>query len=131
LVSLDWLWPHPVIAVAAAPRPGGPNEVTLRFTVDGYPVSTPTATPWDATQDTPLNPGLWPTGGRVTAVFNPQWNAGALYIPCDRMAIAGHDPWKDQYRALLWDPTKDIVHYLKVVHELLHSAGYAGVRKPA
>ncbi len=125
-------WPNPVIAVAAAPRTGAPDEVALRFTLDNYPALAPTAQPWDVGRDAPLARCLWPTGGRVGMAFNPNWNNGtALYIPCDRLAIAGHDLWRQQHPAYLWDATKDIVDYLKVVHDLLHSSDYTGVRRAA
>ncbi len=132
VVTEDWAWPHPIIAVAAAPRAGGADEVALRFTVDGYPALAPTATPWAAEQDTPLPHDEWPTGGRVSLAFNPGWNEGkALYIPCDRLAITGHDPWLQQHRAYVWSPSKEITDYLQLIHELLHSDGYAGTRRAA
>ena len=131
LVERKWTWPNPIIAVATAPRMDSPDEVALRFTVDGYPTLAPTSAPWDADEHAPLPPELWPTGGRVSLAFNPRWNANAIYIPCDRLAIAGHDPWLEQHKAYLWDPSKEIVDYLLVIHELLHSAGYSGIRRAA
>lgn len=131
LVSDEWAWPHPLIAVSAAPRVGGPGEVTLRFTVDGYPATAPTAAPWDAQANAPLAPQLWPSGGRTSLAFNPGWNASAIYIPCDRLAISGHDPWLQLHRGYVWAPGKDIVDYLLIIHDLLHSHGYAGVRQTA
>ncbi len=129
---IDISWPHALVAVAAAPREGAPDELVLRFTLDGYPALAPTAAPWDLRHDAPLSHDLWPTGGRrIQLAFNPGWNSAAIYIPCDRLAISGHDAWRDQHAAYVWDPTKDIVDYLKVVHELLHSADYAGVRRAA
>jgi hypothetical protein len=128
---VDDSWPRPIISVAAAPRVAAPDEVALRFTLDGYPVTAPTAQPWDVTTGTPLRPELWPTGGRVAMAFNPSWNTNAIYIPCDRLAIANHDQWRERYAAYVWDPTKDIVDYLSVVHELLHSSDYTGVRQAA
>jgi hypothetical protein len=125
-------WPHPVIAVRASPRTGAPAEVALRFDLNGYPVTAPTSAPWDVQANAPLAHELWPTGGRVAVAFNPNWNGGtAIYIPCDRLAIVGHDAWRDAHRAYLWDPTKDIVDYLKVIHDLLHSPEYSGIRRAA
>jgi hypothetical protein len=131
LVKDDWTWPHPIIAVAAAPRPDSPDELALRFTVDGYPALAPTAAPWHSRRDEPLPRELWPTGGRVSPAFNPSWRVDAVYIPCDRLAIAGHDPWLQQHTAYLWDAGKDIVDYLRVIYDLLHSPGYTGVRRTA
>ena len=127
----DWTWPNPIIAVAAAQRPASPDELALRFTLDGYPVAAPTAAPWHLGRDGPLPRELWPTGGRVSLAFNPDWRMDAVYIPCDRLAIAGHDPWLEQHRAYLWGPGKDIVHYLRLIHDLLHSPAYSGARRPA
>lgn len=132
--SIDAAWPNPIISVTAAPRDGAPGEFTFRFTVDGYPVTAPTAAPWDARVNALLPRDLWPVGvagSRVALAFNPDWNASAIYIPCDRVAIQGHDGWRDQHKAYLWDQTKSIVDYLKVIHELLQSPGYSGVRRAA
>lgn len=127
-----WEWPHPVVVVSAAERDGAPAEFALRFTADGYPVTAPTAVPWDVASNGPLSHDLWPAGGRTGAAFNPQWNGGnALYIPCDRLAIQGHDAWQNQHQAYIWTPQKQIVDYLRIVHELLHSEGYSGVRRAA
>lgn len=131
VVDETWAWPNPILAVAAPDRAHAPAEFALRFTVDHYPTLAPTAAPWDADKGCPLAHDLWPTGGRVAVAFNPSWNAGAIYIPCDRQAISGHDGWLQQHRAYLWDQSKDIVDYLRLVHELLHSPGYTGVRRAA
>ena len=128
LLSISW--PYAVIAVAAAPRPGAPDEYALRFDLAGYPQSAPTARPWDTDQDAPLPPARWPHGrSRVPQVFRPDWQGGsALYLPCDRVSFQGHDAWQQQHPDLLWKPTHDITHYLGIVHELLISSDYSGVR---
>ena len=68
----------------------------------------------------------WPQGGeRLQLAFKPGWKSGdALYIPCDRESIVGHDCWFAQYPQLIWNPAKGISHYLEVVHELLQSRDY-------
>ena len=55
------------------------------------------ATLWDPISDAILPFDRWPRshGGRVGAVFRPDWKDGAaLCLPCDRQAIAGHDNWR-------------------------------------
>jgi hypothetical protein len=124
-------WPLALIAVSASPRPGSPDEVVLRFTLDGYPVTAPTAAPWDPKADEPLPDDLWPHGGRTETAFNPGWRRDALYIPYDRIAIDGHDGWQAQHPAFIWSADKDITDYLELVHDLLHARDYQGVRRSA
>lgn len=127
LVSIAW--PHAVVAIGAAPRPGSPSEYGFRFELTNYPQTPPTAQPWDLERDVPLEPGRWPTGRhRLAGAFNPGWNATALYLPCDRLAIAGHDPWRTQHPHLIWSPAGDVTQYLRILHELLNSADYSGAR---
>jgi hypothetical protein len=122
-------WPHAVIAVSAAERPGSQSEYGFRFELTNYPQIPPTAQPWDLEQDRPLEPGRWPTGrSRVAGAFNPSWNPQALYIPCDRLAIRGHDGWLAQHPSMIWRPSGDITQYLYIVHELLTSGDYTGAR---
>jgi hypothetical protein len=129
LVSMDW--PHAVIAVAAPARLNAPSEVALRFELSGYPQQLPTAQPWDAATNAALPDALWPIGDRVSQVFNPSWNRNALYIPCDRLALEGHEPWLAQHPAHAWNPDRDITHYLRIVRDVLREPGYAGVRQQA
>jgi hypothetical protein len=127
LVSVAW--PHAVIAVSAAPRTGSPPEYGCRFELTNYPQAPPTAQPWDLARNTPLDPGRWPTGkSRLAGAFNPGWNASALYLPCDRNAITGHDPWRTQHPSMIWSPAGDITQYLRILHELLNSGDYTGAR---
>lgn len=132
----DWrlisiAWPHAVIAVTAPSRAGAPGEVALRFELSGYPQELPTAQPWDAAADAPLQDAMWPIGDRVSQVFNLGWNRNALYIPCDRLALAGHEGWLTQHPAHAWNPTRDITHYLRIVRDVLREPGYAGIRQQA
>jgi hypothetical protein len=128
LVAVEWPYAH--IAVAAAVRAGAPSEYELRFDCGGYPQRPPTAQPWDGALNAPLAPPRWPTGrGRVLPAFNPAWKAGAcLYLPCDRQSIEGHDNWRTQHPSLLWSPAGDITQYLRIVHDLLHSDDYTGLK---
>jgi hypothetical protein len=129
LVSIEW--PFAVIAVSAPARPSGPLEVGLRFELSDYPQQLPTSQPWDLDANAPLANERWPTGGQASEVFNPAWNQSALYIPCDRVALQGHEAWTAQYAEYLWDPTRDITHYLRVVRDVLNSPGYTGVHQQA
>lgn len=130
-------WPNPVIAVSAAERVGAPVEIAFRFDLIGYLADAPTSAPWDSKNDAALADERWPAGtGRVATVFNVGWvpspNVHALYHPIDRLALVGHDNWRTQDPASIWDPSRmDIVDYLKVIHELLHSPEYSGIRRAA
>jgi len=128
LISIDW--PHAIIAVAAAPRDNAPDEYAFRFNLAGYPQTAPTAQPWDVARNAALQTAQWPSGqARVSLAFNPGWQGGgALYLPCDRISIQGHDAWRTQHPHMLWRPTGDITQYLEIVHDLLTSSDYSGIR---
>lgn len=130
LISVSW--PHAVIAVSAAPRSNAPDEYVLRFNLGNYPQSLPTARPWDTKLDAPLADSKRPHGvSRVPRAFRTDWKNGiALYIPCDREALPGHDDWRTRHPSMIWDPKQGITFYLRIVHELLNSSDYTGVRSP-
>jgi hypothetical protein len=118
------LWPFVVVGVTA--KDG--LEFALRLNCSGFPQTPPTGGPWDAARDAVLAADRWPRskGGRVGAVFNPGWKGGtALYLPCDRESIAGHDNWRKEMPSKIWRPADGIVQYLELVHELLNSRDYA------
>lgn len=111
-------WPHALVQVAA--RDG--RLYTLRFDCSGYPESPPTATLWDTSTNQQLQASLWPTGGRVSQVFNPVWKGGtALYLPCDRESIPGHSNWLTEHPWLIWDPARGLLQYIEAVCETLQS----------
>lgn len=124
LVALKW--PHLVVGIAA--RDG--IEYGFRFQCADYPRTAVTAQPWNLENDAALLENLWPTGrDRVPKAFNPGWKNGTcLYLPCDRQSIEGHDQWRNEHPALLWDPEKGICKYLGIIHELLNSSDYGGRR---
>jgi hypothetical protein len=127
---IDIAWPHVFIGVTA--KDG--REYVLRFDCTGFPASPPTAGPWDIERNAVLAPDLWPQsrGGRLGAVFNPRWKGGtALYLPCDREAIAGHDQWRTLMPSKLWRPSAGLVQYLELVHELLHCRDYTAPARTA
>ena len=119
-VTIDW----PGVQIGITARDG--YEFVLLFDCSGYPQNPPTAQLWDAEMKSPLNASRWPKGGdRIAAVFNHGWKSGtALYLPCDRAAIEGHDNWRDEHPSKIWNPVKGILHYVEIVHELLQSRYY-------
>jgi hypothetical protein len=122
-------WPAVCIAISAAARPNAPEEYVFRFELSGYPDQAPTARLWDAQSGVPLDQTKWPGGkGRVSAAFNPSWNLAAVYLPCDRVALIGHDVWKQQHPHLLWSPNGDITQFLWTLYDLLNSSEYEGLR---
>jgi len=125
---IEIAWPYALVAVTA--KDG--RDFVLRFELSNYPQTPPTAAPWDVNGKTTLAVGQWPRGGRVSPVFNPGWRGGtALYLPCDRLAIEGHDNWRVDMPSKIWRPDVGIVHYLEIVHELLTSRGYSAPPPPA
>lgn len=123
-------WPGVHIGVSAAPRANAPSEWWFRFDCTGYPQQAPTARPWDIHGNQPLPGARWPGGrSRIPAVFRPDWKDGCcLYLPCDRVAFAGHDAWRVEHPSLMWSPTKGIVLYLGELYALFNSSDYTGVR---
>lgn len=116
LVTL--VWPHAFIEVFD--RRGRPT--CIRFDCSGYPARPPQGTPWDPSAQQQLPGNLWPRGGRVSQVFNPGWKGGtALYIPCDRESIVGHDNWYAELPHLIWNPARGLVQYVEAIHEVLQS----------
>lgn len=117
-------WPFALISVRA--KDG--RQYILRFNCAGYPQAPPTAGPWDPDSQAILAFERWPrgSGGRVTAVFRTEWkNGSALYLPCDRESVAGHDNWRTEMPSKIWRPSDGIVQYLELVYELLNSRDYA------
>jgi hypothetical protein len=116
-------WPFVLIGLTA--KDG--REYVLRFNCSDYPQTPPTAGPWDVNQNTILPFDKWPRsqGGRLGAVFRTDWKGGtALYLPCDRESIVGHDNWRTEMPSKIWKQTDGIVQYLELVHELLNCRDY-------
>jgi len=116
-------WPYAQIGVTAQDG----REYAFRFNCAGFPEVPPTAGLWDIARDQALAQDLWPRskGGRVGAVIRPDWKGGsALYLPCDRESIAGHDNWHTESPSKIWRPSSGIIQYLELVHELLHCRDY-------
>jgi hypothetical protein len=94
---------------------------TLRLRCDGYPRQAPTGGFWDTASDAPLAAARWPRAQiNCGQALRTDWQGGtALYIPCDRQSISGHDQWMQLYPAWLWDPSIGLIRYLTVVSTLL------------
>ena len=119
-------WPFALISVTARDT----REFYFRFDAEGYPESPPTACLWDPDRDEKLAFDKWPVGqgGRLSAVFRTGWKNGtALYLPCDRLAFAGHENWRTDTPSKIWRPAEGIVQYLELVHELLNCRDYKPV----
>lgn len=121
-------WPNAVIAVHAPARPGAPDAYALRFELTNYPSDAPTATPWDVLRGAQLGPEGRPKGHLIGFIFRTDWENGkALYAPCDRVAIAGHGDWPQQYAGWTWDASKDITHCLRLIWDRLNDPDYTGL----
>lgn len=124
------LWPQVFIALNAPARPNSPSEWVFRFDLTQYPRQAPTAGLWDVARDTWLAAAHWPFGSeRFSLAFNPTWKNGqAIYLPCDRQSLEGHDHWRTQHPHLIWTPDKDLTFYLEIIHDYFHSRFYEGTR---
>jgi hypothetical protein len=122
LVGIAW----PIVRIAVAALDG--REYVLRLNCAGYPQQPPTGGPWDSGRDVILPFNHWPRskGGRVGSVFRTDWKDGtALYLPCDRESITGHDNWRCELPSKVWRPAVGINQYLELVHELLNCPDYS------
>ncbi len=123
-------WPYVFAAVTA--KDG--VQYMLRLNCADYPQSPPTGGPWDVERNCILAFDRWPrgSGGRVSAVFRPDWkNGSALYLPCDRESITGHDNWRHETPSKIWRPADGLAQYLELVHELLQCRDYAPAHRAA
>ena len=126
-------WPYAVIEIKAAPRPGSPDWLALRFLLSGYPQA-PSAQPWDIEQPSMLDTGLaGPAEARgSSARSGPNGARTRSYMPMDGLALEAHPEWQQNlYARDAWDSGKDITQYLRAVRELITQDGYSGVRAPA
>lgn len=115
LQELAW----PVASILVFARDG--RGFVVRLQCDGYPQTAPTGTLWDPSTGAQLSRALWPRGGRVSQMFNPDWKTGTIYVPCDRVSREGHDNWAAEHPALNWDPARGILQYIEACWETLQS----------
>lgn len=121
---VDIIWPYVFINVRARDD----HHYCFRLECGGFPTELPTGAPWDLAKNSWLAAASWPQsrGGRVGTVFRTGWQDGtALYLPCDRKSIAGHENWRTELPAKIWRPADGIVQYLELVHDLLNCSDYA------
>jgi len=123
-------WPMAVFWIAAASRERAPDRYFVRLDCRNYPTDPPTGTFWDPDTKGDLATEKRPTGtGQVEKVFRIDWENGrAFYHPYDRVAAKGHPDWPRQYPYWVWDEKHTIVDLLSVLHGLLNSREYRGVR---
>ena len=121
-------WPYAYFILPAKRVSGEQDRFAFRFELSNYPQAAPTACPWQLDFSGALPASCWPSGTLIGAAFNPNWNQGALYLPCDRLAMAGHERWRNDHPNLWWTPEKTIVVYLNELHDLLNHRDYSGPR---
>jgi hypothetical protein len=114
-------WPFVFIDVRARDK----REFTLRIQCDGYP-NLPTGAFWDPDNGTWLPAHRWPrAGARFGSALRTDWQGGtALYIPCDRNSIAGHEQWLQLHPAWAWNSGIGIARYLEVVWTMMSGEDY-------
>lgn len=101
------------------------RQVGIRLDCTGYPGVAPTGQLWSIADDAPLPEDQWPTGGRASQVFNPNWSrqfGGAFYFPYDRRALEGHGPWASAHPGHVWSVDKSVIDVLYLLREVLGSA---------
>jgi hypothetical protein len=123
-------WPNVFVRIYAEYRDGAPGYFDFRFDCVGYPNALPTAIPWDHSISQPLAFARWPKGrSHIPSIFNPSWESGrSLYLPCDRLAIKSHPDWATRYPHWLWKADSGLSHYIRIIHGLLNSPDYTGIR---
>ncbi|CAJ8147812.1 Uncharacterised protein [Burkholderia pseudomallei] len=117
----DITWPFVFVDIIARDK----RQFTLRLQCAGYP-SSPTGAFWDVVNSGWLPAQRWPrAGARFGVALRSDWQGGtALYIPCDRNSITGHEQWLQLHPAWAWDPAVGIARYLEVVWTMLNGDDY-------
>jgi len=116
-------YPLLIVSFAASTQTHAPGRLTVRFDVTAYPDVAATGCAWDLLRGAQLAADRRPTGGRAAMTFRSDWeNGNALYLPCDRIAIAGHPDWSTAHPHDLWSPDEGIAKYLRLVHTILTEA---------
>lgn len=119
-------WPKVLVRIRARAKKDTPGSFTFRFDLSGYPSTAPTCCIWDEEKKAILEDSKWPKGPTyVSKVFNHGWRKDALYSPCDRIAMQGHDNWKTDHPDYYWQSSFSIKVYVQFIHDLLNSDDYA------
>ena len=97
-------WPHVIIAVSAPERAERARGIRVSIRMLGLSADAGNSPALGHRRQYPFAGARWPTGnGVVKSVFRPEWKQGqCLYLPCDRMAIEGHDDWRHQHPNRIW-----------------------------
>ena len=122
MVDSDFEWPKRLFWIKSTLPKYLNDRVYFLFDLANYPSAAPSAVPWDIEINIKLGINRWPSGNdRVEKAFKPNWDGGnSLYIPCDRSTMKDHPNWQQQYPQDRWTSDKTIVHYLRIVYELLN-----------
>lgn len=126
--SKDIKWPIAFLWVQSDKTLMPVGRIFLRFNPEGYSAQAPTSCPWNVEKDARLEDALWPKlSGKFAKVFRLDWQGGtALYAPCDRVAMVGHEQqWKQHYPFWWWQPHFTFVKYLEFVHRCLNPNRHA------
>jgi hypothetical protein len=125
-------WPAVFTTVKAAARPNSPEQMLVRWDLDGYNEQSPTGGFWDAAANNFLAPSRWPKGrpgSPVAAVFKVDgWAAPGrgFYHPYDRLARHNHHDWPAQNPQYIWTKDNTLVDFLHLVHRWLNCEDYLG-----
>jgi hypothetical protein len=125
-------WPYVYTWIRAADRPNSPEQMLVRWDVDGYGSQSPTGAFWDEKEKDFLAPGLWPkgrAGSPVESVFKVGgWAAPGkgFYHPYDRQARNGHTDWPTNNPQYVWTEENTLTDFITLVHRWLNCEDYYG-----
>lgn len=125
-------WPFVYTSVQAAPRPGGPERLTVRWNVDSYGSQSPTGAFWDDVANDFLAIDRWPKGrpnSPVASVFKISgWAAPGtgFYHPFDRQARLNHNEWPTENPHYVWTDQHTLTDFITLVHRWLNCEDYLG-----
>ena len=93
----------------------------FRFDLQGYNEHAPTAILWDIEKSLPLEQSKWPSWNKRTKQVFRKWGKECLYLPCDRLALQGHNNWNQQHAYLTWKAYQDsFTKYLVELYQILN-----------
>ncbi|WP_449369382.1 DUF7665 family protein [Undibacterium arcticum] len=125
-------WPYVYTRVQAAPRANSPEQMLVRWDVDGYGIQSPTGAFWDEEANNFLVPEKWPKGrpkSPVEGVFRVTgWAAPGrgFYHPFDRQARLNHHDWPTQNPQYVWTEQNTLTDFISLVHRWLNCEDYLG-----